>query len=868
MRVTTILLLSVASGTFLWWVWPASVDQPVESTVPPSSAPVHKIATAAVELRDSVREEPLLASAPSDVRPIPASAHFVEVRVVDAASRQPVEGADVTWVDDSAHSLVEELPESARLAYYRSEELELLARDFGWRTRTDERGNARVHVAPAGARTSVFVSQGDRHGYEDVTANDLQRGVVINLELDRTVTVRVVDHDGKAAAEVPVELADAAPDTERWLAESPRDTDAMGLVTFSHLQKWCKPDETQASTGAKWRRAWAGAKWRATVRLPGIVGHGATFDALSPPSEPVELTLPPTGAMVVRVLHPGRRVEKLSARAWSGAPDDSDAEDEAWHRRGDDDGMIRFPFVPLACNFEVKVEIGDLELQQTVAGPTNAGQVVHVDFEVPAESVALVGRVLTNDGQAVKGRRLDVDYSSAWSSGTNSIDTDDQGRFVWHLGTARDGPMRLDELVVSLQRGPLDVLYGSVAPRELGPGIHDLGDIRLDHLPTVVAGRFVFDRPSTDWFDFEVERWFEGNATLEARWYPVDDLHEHRDGEGNFVVFGAAHAGRYRLSFDPRYVLPREPVEFDLGSKDLVVPLQRGNSMRVETQLPEGVRAEALDFDLVADGSGAPPLELRLEDPWLAMLDSGALPAGTYTLRVRLHSVSEVLATIPDLVLPGPDGETHRRIEVDLRDRLQLLRIRVALPDEENGAVVFIDQRWDGATVRGHRVLGKELVLPVPPRPVDLVVARHGWHPVSLRSVQGTVDVRLDEPWPVKPVTVRGVPPLPDGVELDFRAEPPDHRIKAVVDGGWIDRGYYIGPPMWWDAVRADGTYEVLSADVERPLTVVLTVARDRERQLRSVSPSVLTSGTSAITITLDPSEIRAALDESRRDRK
>ena len=79
---------------------------------------------------------------------------------------------------------------------------------------------------------------------------------------------------------------------------------------------------------------------------------------------------------------------------------------------------------------EGEVAVGDLLLHRTIAGPTRAGEVVEATIEVPADAIALVGRVVDADGRPVAGEQLWLRCNLPHERYT--LHTDDHGRFLWH----------------------------------------------------------------------------------------------------------------------------------------------------------------------------------------------------------------------------------------------------------------------------------------------------------------------------------------------------------------------------------------------------------------------------------------------------
>ena len=384
-----------------------------------------------------------------------------------------------------------------------------------------------------------------------VFARDAKDGTTLEIARQFTVAVRVVGPTGARVPSVPVELV-----INRSAGTGV--TDAAGLHRFAYSESWAGRYEGKPLV----------ADARLGVRVPGLTQCAASFPMGAPPAEPLTLELPATGALHVHVSHPGREIESAAARVWVGALDDRDGWNFAWKKVADPDGVIRFGAVPVGVELSVELEIGDLGLPRTVAGPA-AGQVAHVTFEVPADAVALTGRLLFPDGQPIASQNVWARCNLPTRRDFFYLETDRQGRFLWHPGApdAREGegPRQLTEFVVTEPRGPLDVLKASVARRELRAGINDLGDLVLDVPPLVVAGRFRSQPPRTDTVSVVVERWGDGAGSA-ASWQTAEGVFVMQH-EGRFVARGRLPVGKLRLAGSDCV----RSVEFTLGQQDVVL---------------------------------------------------------------------------------------------------------------------------------------------------------------------------------------------------------------------------------------------------------------------------------------------------------
>src|SRR5690606_6415729 len=140
---------------------------------------------------------------------IPDDAIWLDVKVIDAESKQPVAGAEVRWNDNSFWQQLVALPERERREY--SGEQENTAERFGWLTHTDREGLARVAADNEGA--SVYARAEGRYGTACIGGQREvpTEGWVIELERDLTLRARVIDALGRPAvgAFVGIRMFDA-----------------------------------------------------------------------------------------------------------------------------------------------------------------------------------------------------------------------------------------------------------------------------------------------------------------------------------------------------------------------------------------------------------------------------------------------------------------------------------------------------------------------------------------------------------------------------------------------------------------------------------------------------------------------------------
>ncbi len=415
---------------------PSALEAPPVAEAPAVAAPA--TGTAGTEASPSEaaaeRTSAPVAENTSEQPPIPADATWLEVLVVDKATQQPVAGADARWTDETQWALVQKLPPAERQALYR--EGDGMAERFGWRGRSDKDGKLRITLGKNG--TNVIAREGGRYGAGHFLreAETPPEGHRLLLGPDTTLRVRVLDHAGRAAAGVPLSLLNVEADGKvpaQYHAE--RTTGEDGLATFRHVQ---------ARQVVQWgpAKGKAVAQWAVRVAIHQLDVAPVLVDAQAPPAEPVEVKLPPTGRLAVRMTFEGRpllSLEQLSIHC--GPKEDHMALNAAWSQPLDADGVARFGYVPLGKTFFVGSMNGgywNFEVQ----GPRVVDQEVSASIELAGEVIALAGRLLEGDGTPVADQYVSTQYDFEVQSGGGQVQTDADGRFLWIVTRRRPDDKR------------------------------------------------------------------------------------------------------------------------------------------------------------------------------------------------------------------------------------------------------------------------------------------------------------------------------------------------------------------------------------------------------------------------------------------
>jgi hypothetical protein len=335
-------------------------------------------------------------------------------------------------------------------------------------------------------------------------------------------------------------------------------------------------------------------------------------------------------------------------------------------------------------------------------------------------------------------------------------------------------------------------LRAVTAARTLQPGRNDLGDLALREDPLVCSGRLTIDSGDLPPVGLIIER-YEAQAGGEGRWVS-EQTQQHVQADGQFEVRRELPPGRYRMRTSPGAYLPIHPLEFNLGTQDVLLELQRGSELRATCLLPPGIENHMLRLRLEPRQSAVPapgvPESARRDDPlrgqWFGptgMLRWSGLRAGDYSLHVELPGMPEPVLTIADIVLPL--AATDQRLgAIDLRERIAALQLVLQWPPEvaapvNQSLMVFpqpqpASRPWDGSSVRAD-----DARLAIPTAGCDLLVlCMSGIQPVRVRGVPPRVEVAL-QAWPTVELTLAGAGPLPTDGALQVSLEPPQQPLAA-----------------------------------------------------------------------------------------
>lgn len=836
------------------------------------------------------------AAAPTNARPLPDDANWLTITVLDKATSQPVAGAKVLWSDETLHEFLgfdennwgNDWDETTALGFREPESMALRG---GWSTVTDDKGQARVTLRE---HTTVIGRHEARYGVLMLRKNTVTPpgGYKLLLDTDKVLQVKAVTADGQPAANVPIGVVPFRRNGEMfgwfvWNAYAL--TDGEGLASVSHVQALL--EEAKQVDGFADEQL----TWRVRATLPGNDDPGVEFAIEAPPSEAIVLRLPPCGTVKVKAQFGGKPLAGFrTAFLTEHAGEDREPKFPTHRvRRADDEGTVVFPHVPTGKQFYTgNYQLG---LNRQFPGPVATGQDVEVVLEPGKQVTIWRGRLLLPDGTPAATMSGTFEFSGPSLGAQENLRTDDEGRFQVATNASGDeepsaepneaSNRNLDKIVVTIRPKNAPPLQAKPPTRTLRPGIEELGDLKLDTGTVIVAGRLmVGEEPFRRRVHIRVQREQPAEGRRPVRWNDLGELTQWADHrQGVFAIYGDMPPGRYRLQIWCGEALPIEPVEFPLGTKDLVVAVDTGTPLAASLLLPEKAPADQVQAKLVPT---KPPVEpqpapagegrnrRKQELTTTPQPQSGerhdlqwpAVPNGSYTLELTLPTRKEPILTIPDVVVPPPEGGDPRLVDIDLRSALRKATIHVfdaeGKPAEHDMGVVFAfglpeQSEWQGQIFHDNKV---ELLLPA--GPADLLVAMRGYRPQRATCVGERLDVRLD-PWPTIEVLAGGLQVPPD-MQLHVRLTPVadgnanNTRYRAQWNSG--SRSELMQPQTWWQEFE-NGRIKLPIGDGPFRLQLRLH-GNNHGQQVEDVQPAQVLSTAGQVVVQVSDAAWKKAIAE------
>ncbi|MGK0156604.1 MAG: hypothetical protein ACI9SE_003573 [Neolewinella sp.] len=708
---------------------------------------------------------------------LPDDAKFVDVRIVMRETGEPVANAEIWWLNQLQHKLVRKFAPAKRPDH---QDPDILAKTYGWRTRSD--ANGMIQIAPGKSQAEVLAEKDGLYGRATFTNDPPPRdGHTLEIELDLTLLVRVVTDGGKPARGVAIATTRHDPaqknPSQRYWFERSIETDKHGIAAFPHMQ-------LAQRTGARTKEVPV-LQWLVHMRALGHDFKPVAVDAQMPPSEPVELRLPASGHLRVRIMSGQRGLPMTQVMLWP-RPKKANKVPDYWQRHiairnvTDEKGWAEYRHVGLNKGFY----IGSYEWEGEVDGPVQPDTTATATVNVDEHAIVLTGKLLTQDGESLASETCQITFHNDDGVIDQSmVHSAEDGAFL-HIMAPGQKNMPRDRVRIEFQWDPEEAEGEAteLAPRILHVGHTELGNVQLQAAILIVAGKIVTNGDVTTQCRMQIQEMQPPSKDDTPRWNWVYGANVIVDKELNFAAYGTLEPGRYRLQvFNPEFA-PAEPVEFSVGARNVRIERHRGNQVTVHCLLPEALDGTRLKLRLQATEPNSSVRGPRHHSaaPGTADYSWKGLAAGTYALEIRPEGWGQTapLRRIEGIQIPIDGNILGALPDINLRDSIASLEIEIAFANgSKDSAFVFLmpqqSDTWHGIMVSSGKV-----TLPVAPDATEVLVAAWQHQPVTVRAEAGRVMATLTHR-PETDVMVVGLESIETDYKLTLLAHP---NVKSPKD--------------------------------------------------------------------------------------
>ncbi len=693
-----------------------------------------------------------VASAPSKPTRAPAPnfdpSKFVLVRVVDHATGDAIEGAEMRTIDRSQTG-------------FAFEDLDCLLvelRDHGRALRSGPDG--RVLVPHSREFSIVSARSGESWGLAEVSSGIGERE--LRVHRDPTFEMTVTDRSGAPIGGVPLVMHD---ERSRLMSFSKsiraRSRTSDGRAIFSH--------------GGWWIDSEPGPSFDIAADAVLANPEKAGLDGF-----PRMLPLPDGGSVEVRVLDlegkPAGNGAFVTLRLDPASPNATERSSTVVRKLAS--GTAEFEYVEvgqdLVASATLEGGLGPFTLR--VPGPTERGK--HVVVEVPTGAICpqLVGRALDGDRRVLANAKFEVQLPVPPTNEDpqipSTLATDAQGAFrlpLAHWPRPSTGRLRFVHWPGSGE--PLITALVDVTS-SLAPGENSLGDVVLEGLPLIASGRVVDERGQPQWgvlVNVLAER--DGGA-----WQQTPSKCE-TNRTGQFAIMSEVEGDALALIVNDVDCLPSAVVPIARGAKDVVLTVARAGRIQGKVVVDPDVTVQEINLTwCVANAQTGEPTRTT----FLVKPDGGARDHGLFDLRgampgrgsLEIRGVSTPIRTIDELyVNPGAPCADPRVAEIDLRGGVHAfnLTIRNSNRKDVDGDILFRAAASNEPWQHWPFQRGRARVLATA-RALDLVVSARLCRTTWFEGVSGDRELTL-------------APPMTIEVDLtDPASIPPPFQLVAVVE--------------------------------------------------------------------------------------
>lgn len=649
--------------------------------------------------------------------------------------------------------------------------------------KSDKEGLAQV-PRPVSSTFVVGLAEG-RRGVIGASASTFG---ALRLELFKPleVAVRVVDGEGRRTAGVEVALAEA----EHALLESPlhATTDSEGEARIADLEL----EEVMQSPSRKVVVGFA---------FPNLPPATVTISADPPPTEPVVLTLPATGAVTFHLVdEDGAGLSaagflRLSALGAADSSGDANRKrgDRRWMRIAlDERGRGAAPQVGLGLDLLASPSVPERATPtQRFSGPTRTGETIDVALPAGAIGPVLTGHAAASDGTPLAGADLNAQFDAFDPNGklTGSdradatIDGDGGFRLDFSHGRQKGRDGRLFLRATRDGGSPVEATTDLTMP---ATGIDEVGTVKLAPPPLIASGTVVDDESVA----------IEGAlVTIDVKLdapppFKVNHLPSATTAaDGRFELRGELPDGSLSLRAQRGGYLPMKPLSFIVGASDLLLTLRMGGTLAGSIVLPDDFPGDLLFARLELPGSWpmqADTQPIRGDGRFKMSL----LPTGLWDFDLLLGrdpDNAEPLLSIHQVAIqPFQLTRDPRLQEVDLLALVRLVAVNVRVPGgapADKGTVARAAAGRKGKGQLSVPLKDGQAILPCVTVPVDLAIVVPGFLLQTVRGIEGSVDVSMARGLPVRVIVSGHNERQPDWLPVRVVARPRDDALASVWPG-------------------------------------------------------------------------------------
>lgn len=860
-------IVIVAVGCLALLAWFLTAFSNTEATAPPQSGSdaVAKSPTSTASIGTADATSSKTDAPTTNLEVDREQAHVVSkdvkanVQVIAYETKEPIANAEVRYLppDFDWQTMT---PEWQALA---NKDYEALVRVAGLLVRTDSNGFCHVEL---GERGVSLIARSDDLFAQSYVAADHKDVIVVELQVDRTLNVRVLDANGQPATGVMVIVIVANPDRSanlnRWQIGS---TDSEGRCTRAHCQA--------LSEAAK------SASLQVACIVTGQLSKAVNADLRVPPDE-VVLRLPPTGMVRVRITDAhGRSLDtrylgdgNVRLATFEEDPN-GDRESDGYNQNGasapiDGDGIATFSHVSLG-KFVV-MRSGHFGTTARGDGPTATRHEVDFEIKEGAKDSIFTGILVAADATPFPNQKFLATYRSRRGMGSRQAATDDTGKFRVNLGSSLAD--KKCQLTFQLQG-----THGEAQPsaefadQTIRAGANDLGRVVLTAPRVLLAGRVVCD-PSI--------KQREPRVAIERRngerWTQLHNLRLKWQKDGSFTLNGGMPEGaRLKLKVTKGAYLPVAPIECQVGDLDIEIPLRAAGLATATFLVDEHVPLQRLLCKFL-------PMEPPAKKDRLSAMREGfrshfhgpstdgqasktwsGLARGRYVLTVVCQGSEQEVLRIEAVEITSGLCSDPRLTDIDLRGRIRELEIVAtgldgsAIQDRE----AFVVVRNEGTEWRGYNLAsGKVRIASV--TAADIFVVAKGYEMATRTAITKSQSIPMQ---PCRSTSVKVELPrsLPEGTRLSLQLHPKlGHNRRGRIT---LDTGRGMGLSNFFVEelpVPADG---IVNVPVRWPgdYTVLAKLSPSGRGgwALRKLTPKVLALPTTGTVIQIDGTALDKLLE-------